>query len=325
LRKTILAALAACSIAGAQSPLEFGRAQLRAALTARGANPALARINAEYSMALPADAFSIQAGVIRGGSLRGLLYGLLEAAAQVRRRGSLWASRAEPRFEIRGARLRLSGETWRHAPEEWRALFESLSECRLNRLKLEFDGLTASRADTLAAVSAIALEYAMDLAVAPGEADPALLSRLLAESPAVRAVEAVPPASAALLPVLAGAGRFVVLETEAPPQVPPGEADAPRPPVRLLGRGAGAVWKAPEGEPLTDRTLDALASAQAAGFELALPRDWTAVREQFAAYADLAFQQSTGVSARRSPAAGSARKAAPKPAPKAPAARRPRR
>jgi hypothetical protein len=309
--RIIPAALVAAA-AVAQTPFDFARAELRRAAESRRASPALARIAAEYSMALPPDGFWIQPGVIRGGSRRGLLYGLLEAAGQVEKRGAIWQSRAEPRFEIRGARLKLSSEHWELPAREWRALFEALSHCRMNRLRLEFDGLTPARVETLGTVAAAAGEYAVDLAVSTGETEAALLARLLAVSPVFRAVEADAASAPAVLETLAGAGRLVDLETGEAGEALRQQAHDRHVGLRRLGRGAGALWQAPAGEAVTGLTLDALEEAGAAGFELVLPRHWAGVREEFAVYADLAFKQVAGTSARRSPAAVPARRPAPK-------------
>jgi hypothetical protein len=317
----MLAALAVTLSVSAQTPIDFGRARLRGAVAAHNASPAIARINVEYSMALPQDAFWIQAGVIRGGSQRGIMYGLLEAAEQLSKRRALWQSKAAPRFEIRGARLRLSGENWRRTPEDWRALFAALSKCRFNRLAIEFDGLTESRVEALSAAAAIAQEYAMDLAVAPGEIDSALLARLLSASPSFRAAAADAASAFGALEVLAAAGRYIALEIDAADEALRKEADKRRVPLRTIGRAAGSLWRAPAGQPITDRTFDALEAAGAAGFEIPLPRDWNSVRQEFALYADLAFKQQTGVSARRMTSAPPTRRAPPK----APARRKPRR
>ena len=74
----------------------------------------------EYSLVLPADGFQIQGLIIRGGSRRGVMYGLLEAADQLRERKTLVPMKATPRFDIRAARLRASDEVLARPEREWR-------------------------------------------------------------------------------------------------------------------------------------------------------------------------------------------------------------
>src|SRR3954466_9676312 len=67
------------------SPFTFAKAEFDAALAARGLQ---LRIKAELDD-LPACSFKIEAARIRGGDARGLMYGLLEAADQIRSSGKL--------------------------------------------------------------------------------------------------------------------------------------------------------------------------------------------------------------------------------------------
>jgi len=82
-------------------PVDFGQAELDRALAERGLRRM--RISAEVS-ADPPESFRILPGRVTGGDVRGLMYGLLEAAAQIRERGRLSAAKGSPATPIRGIR-----------------------------------------------------------------------------------------------------------------------------------------------------------------------------------------------------------------------------
>jgi hypothetical protein len=138
----VLAAVVWPGVARAAGPLEFGLSEYRKALQERGLAPERNQILTEYSMVLPADGFSIMGNIVRGGNLRGLMYGLLEAADQIRRQGRLSAAKVEPASPMRGIRWFLHNEElergWVHDREQWRALFEMLARNRFNRFNLVF-------------------------------------------------------------------------------------------------------------------------------------------------------------------------------------------
>lgn len=144
LRLAVLALLPAAVMAG---PIEFGLAEFSKALADRGLSPERFRILTEYSMVLPADGFSITGNIIRGGSQRGLMYGLLEAADQIRRQGYLTQMKIEPATPMRGVRKFLHNadleRSWYHDREQWRAFFEMLARNRFNRFNLVFAHQTA--------------------------------------------------------------------------------------------------------------------------------------------------------------------------------------
>ena len=130
--------LVAAAVAG---PVEFGRAELNRALTERRMDPAKFRVRTEVSSDAP-ESYRILPGLITGGDLRGLMYGLLEAADQVRQRGYLVQARGAPATPIRGIRHFLHNEDlekdWYYSRDYWRDFLAMLARCRFNRFNLVF-------------------------------------------------------------------------------------------------------------------------------------------------------------------------------------------
>lgn len=145
--KSALVLLAAGGAARAAGPLDFGFDEYRKAVRERGLNPELFKVLTEYSMVLSNDAFSITGNIIRGGSQRGLMYGLLEAADQIRRQGHLSPAKVEPTNAMRGIRWFLHNEElergWYYDHDQWQAFFQMLARNRFNRFNLVFAHQTA--------------------------------------------------------------------------------------------------------------------------------------------------------------------------------------
>jgi hypothetical protein len=125
----------------AAGPIEFGREELERALVSRGLDPARFRLKTEISTDAP-ESYRIAPGLITGGDLRGVLYGLLEAADQIRETGRLRAVRGTPATPIRGARTYLHNadleRDWYYSRDYWRAYFAMLARNRFNRFNLVF-------------------------------------------------------------------------------------------------------------------------------------------------------------------------------------------
>jgi hypothetical protein len=119
-------------------PVEFGKAELDRALAQRGLKLSY---RAEVG-ALAPESFVIAPGRILGGDPRGLMYGLLEAAEQIRAGGRLVAARGSPSTPLRGIRYFTHNhdleERWYYAREYWDAYFAMLSRDRFNRFNLVF-------------------------------------------------------------------------------------------------------------------------------------------------------------------------------------------
>jgi hypothetical protein len=215
LRKAAALALAAASFAAAAGPLDFGRNELDQAIAERRLNPANFRVHTEYSLVLPEEGFQITGAIIRGGSLRGLMYGLLEAASQIRSRGALQPVRGQPKFPIRGVRRIMTDEDWTRLESEWRTRFTELARLRFNRFHLMFEGepLTPERIEILKTISAAAREHAVELVVGLDDPTADDVMNLLAECESVRGIHVDADTAAYVSGPVSEAGRYVVLET----------------------------------------------------------------------------------------------------------------
>lgn len=215
--RSLLRSLAAllCAATAAAGPLDFGRAELDRAIQERKLNPALFRVRTELSMALPEEGFQILPGLIRGGSTRGLMYGLLEAAGQVRARGQLLPVKGQPKLAVRGVRRVAAPADWDRAASYWQAEFAALARLRFNRFHwmLAAEPLTPERLQALKTISEAAGERGIELVI--GLEDPTAedVLRLLAECEAVRGIHVDAETAAYVSGAVSTAGRYVVLET----------------------------------------------------------------------------------------------------------------
>ena len=223
-----LSALIACVGALHAGPVEFGLAEFDAAASAKKLNW---KVNTNLTVD-PPETFLIEpypAGGARvsGGDLRGLMYGLLEAAAQIRATGKLTAAHNGPAAKLRAVRIALDAadltKSWFASDLFWRAYFQTLARSRLNRLEL-----AAPRLDSLPAIARrlapIAAEYGVDfiagLPPLSGDAGQirVALSTALSAAPVLRGLELEAEGAsadlyrAALLPALRQAGRRVTLD-----------------------------------------------------------------------------------------------------------------
>src|SRR5262249_41834284 len=117
----------------------FGRQELDRAMAARG----LSRTSIGVALRPgPPETWSISPGTITGGDERGLLYGLLEAADQIRTSGKLTPASGQPATPMRGIRCFLHNEDlerqWYFSREYWDAYFAMLARNRFNRFNLVF-------------------------------------------------------------------------------------------------------------------------------------------------------------------------------------------
>lgn len=119
-------------------PVEFGLAAWRQALAARGLQHELAT---ELRPG-PAESFEVLPDRVIGADERGLMYGLLAAAEQIRGTGALRPDRGAPATAIRGIRKFLHNaeleRDWYYSPEHWDAFFAMLARARFNRFNLVF-------------------------------------------------------------------------------------------------------------------------------------------------------------------------------------------
>ncbi len=191
---TCIAFLISAGLIHAAGPAEFGLAELNAALSARNLKW---KPKTELSLDPPEtyriEPYTAGGAHITGGDLRGLMYGLLEAADQVRATGRLTSSRGVPATSMRGIRIFVRDTDleapWYSSEDFWRGYFKMLASDRFNHLTLIFvsphlappypywlavenfsavrvPGLTADRRDrslrTLRFISQTAAEFGVD-------------------------------------------------------------------------------------------------------------------------------------------------------------------
>lgn len=124
------AMLLLCGLAAWAGPREFGLQNYDAAVRARGLKPERSRVRAVIDAGVP-ESFRIRGQVVSGGDLRGLMYGLLEAARQIREEGRLGEVSRTPAHPVRGVRVRREELP---TGEALRELLATLATMRFNTL-----------------------------------------------------------------------------------------------------------------------------------------------------------------------------------------------
>src|SRR4029450_4824889 len=122
---------ASTSLAG---PVDFGKAELRHALSTRHLSPDTVAIELRHGAP---ETWSVSTRGVVGGDERGLMYGLLEAADQIRRSGRLSPASGRPATPLRGIRGFLHNqeleERWYFSRDYWDEYFAMLARNRFNR------------------------------------------------------------------------------------------------------------------------------------------------------------------------------------------------
>ena len=198
-------------------PVENGLAELNAALAARNLKW---RIKSEFSLD-PPESFRIEpyssgGAYITGGDLRGLMYGLFEAAEQIRENGRFVKTHVDRAAALRGIRLELDAGL-EHASEDfWRSYFQMLAHNRFNRAHVVFSSLVRPY-HSACVISRAAAEYAVDFTLGvAGTITADEMGVLLALCPTVRTVAVEPgsPSRIAVLEAVQHAGRFVTVDPD---------------------------------------------------------------------------------------------------------------
>ena len=166
------------------------------------------------------EPYKVGGAHVTGGDLRGLMYGLLEAADQIRSTGHLKQVHAEPATPVRGVRM-FAGAGDLDAPDSfWRSYFELLARDRFNRVTLIFSEAPGNF-EKLRAISQAASDYAIDFTLGLWEHKPDDgLKKLLAACPLIRTVQIrsdskdVELYRTSVFKVLRDAGRCVALEPQ---------------------------------------------------------------------------------------------------------------
>ena len=215
-----LACVCAFAAAACASPVDFGMAELNAAIASRDFKYA-PKVMAELDLQAPEtyriEPYAAGGGHITGGDLRGLMYGLLEAAEQMRSTGHLKQSHGAPALALRGLRIAAKPEAeWFRSTAFWTHFFEEMARDRFNRLEVSFDSApSAEIAATVRAITDEAQHYAVEVAVGFNEPNPPAIGGLLRNCPAIRAVVLHGNAmldESQLLRTLQDSGHRVVLE-----------------------------------------------------------------------------------------------------------------
>jgi hypothetical protein len=281
----LAAAVASSAMAG---PVDFGTAELNAAIDARNFKYK-PKIQAELDIEAPEtfriETYAAGGAHITGGDLRGLMYGLLEAAEQMRTTGRLKITHGTPALALRGIHILADPAAgWFTSSEFWQHYFAEMARARFNRLEVVFEtGPTTTALPGLRSISQTAAQYGVDLAIGLGTSDAKAIEHLLVSCPAVRAVVLHHPESVrdaeALPRILHEVARRVVLE------LPENEGAASllesagqeATPLRLFAaftatatnpQPRDSYWKM---EP--SQGSDAVNTISGAGFEIASPLD----------------------------------------------------
>ncbi len=207
IKRFVIAALCTAAVAAA-GPLDFGKSELNAALAARGLEPALLRLVTEIN-GDPSESYRIDGPRIFGGDIRGLMYGLLEAAGQIRATGKLAAAKGQPACAIRGVRVAYEGQS----KDYWAAYITTLARNRFNRLNLVFP--QTPDPDLLNAISQSAADHAIDFTLSLRN-EPKNLATLLTKCKGIRALHLDSNPQPAFEAIRA-AGHLVTLEMDPSP------------------------------------------------------------------------------------------------------------
>lgn len=292
------AALLCVATALMGAPPDFGQQELRDAIRQRGA--ALS-IETELNLNQPETFVTTPVGStsvrISGGDLRGLMYGLMDAADQMRASGSVARKTGEPGLRIRSVRLAPSEAelmaTGFFASTRWIKIFEMLARNRVNRITFVLPVETLEQ-DRVCVLSQLARDYAVDFylglrVAAGGHVSAAQLRKVLDECVLIRGIqidvgrEAVDYFRSIVFPAVQQTGRRVTLDlrgAEARPDIIRA-AQVAGVVLTIAARGATTSLNAPfysitVAQSNTEQTdveskLSALANAGAAGFEVDLP------------------------------------------------------
>jgi hypothetical protein len=278
--------------------VEFGQQELRAAITERGLTINFeTELNLDQPETFHITAVSPTSIRLSGGDLRGLMYGLLEAAEQIRTAGQVSSVTSEPGLRLRAVRIAPSDSDVAapgfYAIDRWTKVFQMLARNRINRATLVLPP-ERLEGDRIRVLSVLAHDYGVDFmlgirtALGPRTLY-AQLRKLLSECVLVRGVqievgrEPIDFYRTVLFPALQESGRRVTLDlrgTDARPDVLRA-AVAAGVVLEIASRSSGAALGKPfhsvvaaqsvaaELDPVRAR-LTILASSGSTGFEVDL-------------------------------------------------------
>jgi hypothetical protein len=161
------------------------------------------------------EPYSIGGAHITGGDLRGLMYGLLEAAEQIRATGHFTKTSGTPAASLRGVRIALNADLEAATEAFWNSYFRMLARNRFNRVHMVFQRIEAPyRLPKL--LSRTAAEYGIDFTLGvAGDTSAEELTHMLILCPAVRGVALESSgAQATVFSALRVTGRRVTLDLD---------------------------------------------------------------------------------------------------------------
>ncbi len=197
-------------------PVEFAQAELDSAMAERKLKwKNQVELNLDAPDTFRIEPYSIGGAHITGGDLRGLMYGLLEAAEQIRVSGHFTKTRGEPAASLRGVRIVLTAELENASEEFWNSYFGMLARNRFNQMHVVFRRIEAPfRLPQF--LSRAAAEHGIDFTLGvDGDTSAEELAHMLNVCPSVRgmALESS-SAQAAVFSALRVAGRRVTLDLD---------------------------------------------------------------------------------------------------------------
>jgi len=159
----------ACLATLTAGPVEFGMAEFDAAVKAKNLK---IKVTTELSVDAP-ETFRIEpyasgSGRVSGGDLRGLMYGLIEAAEQIHATGKLKAAHGVPAAKLRGVAMTLTAadleQQWFLSDSYWRAYFQTLARARINHLDVALQRMDVL-ADVARRLPRISADYGVDFTI----------------------------------------------------------------------------------------------------------------------------------------------------------------
>jgi hypothetical protein len=212
----LLSSLVLLSALAAAGPVEFGQTELDLAMAARNLKwKNQVDLNLDAPDTFRIEPYSMGGAHITGGDLRGLMYGLLEAAQQIRASGHFTKTSGNPAASLRGVRIVLNTELEKAPEEFWNSYFRMLARNRFNRVHMVFQRMEAPYG-LPKLLSHTAAEYGIDFTLGvAGDSTADDLAHMLISCPSVRGVALEDSASqAAVFSALRVTGRRVTLDLD---------------------------------------------------------------------------------------------------------------
>ncbi len=212
----LLSSLVLLSTLAAAGPVEFAQAELDSAMAGRNLKwKNQVELNLDAPDTFRIEPYSLGGAHITGGDLRGLMYGLLEAAEQIRASGHFTKTSGNPAASLRGVRIVLNADL-EAAPEAfWNSYFRMLARNRFNRAHVVFQRIEAPYG-LPRLLSRAAADYGIDFTLSlAGDTTAEELAHMLILCPAIRGVAMEGSAGqAAVFSALRVTGRRVTLDLD---------------------------------------------------------------------------------------------------------------